>query len=384
VRAIVLSDLHLGATAGTATDDAFVSFLQWLTERAHLDAAPWRLVLLGDLLDLLHAPADARDPLAALDAVATRHRSTLGALGAAAAHGVVVDLVPGNHDSELVEPGLQERLRDLAAAAAGTSAVQLRRTFRVRPWFLLVPGLLYAEHGSQYHALNAVGDPLAPCGRWSPRLPPGAVLDLFGRATHGGRARALPRLVPAALHALARRRRTDAATEASLQACARETGLTTDTVAGLRGLAEDSSVALLRNACAALLGRAGYVESRQQQAAVGVHKILAHEGQAVPVYLFGHTHHVAHRALDADGARLLWFNGGAWADGSYGFVEVDGRADGVVVRLCRWDPVARSALTLSDPFLARPSVAQELAPTTTGRSAGSKQVGRPGGDPVTL
>ena len=197
MRAIVLSDLHLGATAG-ATDDAFVSFLEWLAERAHSDAEPWRLILLGDFLDLLHAPAGVGDPLAALDAVAAQHMSVLAALGAAAADGIVVDLIPGNHDSELADPDLQERLRALVADAAGTSASLLRPTFRVRPWFLLVPGLLYAEHGSQYHALNAVADPLSPFGRWSRRLPPGAVLDLFfRRAEHGGRARALPRLTPA-------------------------------------------------------------------------------------------------------------------------------------------------------------------------------------------
>jgi UDP-2,3-diacylglucosamine pyrophosphatase LpxH len=351
VRAIVLSDLHLGATTGTATDDAFVSFLQWLTERAHPDAEPWRLVLLGDLLDLLHLPACTRDPRVALDAVAARHQSALAALGAAAAHGVVVDLVPGNHDSELLDPDLQERLRALVAAAAGTSAARLLPTFRVRPWFLLVPGLLYAEHGSQYHALNAVADPLAPFGRWSRRLPPGAVLDLFfGGAEQGARARALPHLLPAALRAHAGRRATDAATAASLHACGQESGLSPGALAALRGLADDSSGALLRSVYAAVLGRAGHVESRQQRAAVAVHQILARERQPVPVYVFGHTHRVAQRVLHADGTQLLWFNGGAWADGSYGFVEVDGRAEGVVARLCQWEPrravhahVARSA-----------------------------------------
>jgi hypothetical protein len=377
VRAVVLSDLHLGATAGTATDDAFVSFLEWLTERAHPEAEPWRLVLLGDLLDLLHSPAGARKPRAALDAVAAQHFSALAALGAAAAHGIVVDVIPGNHDSELVDPDLQERLRALVADAAGTSIALLRRTFRVRPWFLLVPGLLYAEHGSQYHALNAVADPLAPFGRWSRHLPPGAVLDLFGRAEPGGRVRALPRLVPAMLGALAPRRRTSVATSTLLQACAQETGLSPHALAGLRNLAEDSPVALLRNACAAVLGPAGYVESRQQQAAVAIHDILAREGQPVPVYVFAHTHRVAHCALHGNGARLLWFNGGAWVDGSYGFVEVDGRADGVVARLCRWDPVTRSTLALSDPLPAPSSVAQERAPTSRVRSAGNRSA-----DPV--
>jgi hypothetical protein len=97
----------------------------------------------------------------------------------------------------------------------------------------------------------------------------------------------------------------------------------------------------------------------------------------VPVYVFGHTHRIAYRALHVKGARLLWFNGGAWADGSYGFVEVDGRVDGVVARLCQWDPVTRSAHALSDPLLAPPSVAQERAATTRFRSAGNRSA-----DPV--
>ena len=280
MRAIVLSDLHLGAP-GTATDDAFISFVEWLTEGARRDATPTRLVLLGDLLDLLHAPIGARDPLAALDAVAARHRSALAALGAAAANDVVVDIVPGNHDSELVQPDLQEHLRDLVADAAGTSTARLRSNFRVRPWFLLVPGLLYAEHGSQYHALNAVADPLAPFGRWSGRLPLGGAIDGFLSETeHRARAHALPRVLPAALRALAQRGRTDPSTAAALHACAREVGLSAEASAALRRLADDTWAALLQNARAAVLGRTGYVESRQQQAVAAIHEILAREGEA--------------------------------------------------------------------------------------------------------
>lgn len=372
MRAVVLSDLHLGAAAGTATDDAFISFVEWLTEGAHRDAGPWRLVLLGDLLDLLHAPVGARDPLAALDAVAARHRAVLAALGVAAANGVVVDIVPGNHDSELAEPDLQERLRAHVADAAGTSTARLRSSFRVRPWFLLVPGLLYAEHGSQYHALNAVADPLAPFGRWSGRLPLGAVLDGFLCETeHRARARALPHVLPAALRVLAQHGRTDAPTAASLHACAREAGLSAEAPAALRRLADDSWAALLRNARAAVLGRTGYVESRQQQAVVAIHEILAREGKTVPVYVFGHTHHIGYRAIHSEGARLLWFNGGAWVNAGYGFLEVNGRADGVVARLCRWNPAARSALVVSGPLLVRSEVAQECAPTARVRSTGS-------------
>jgi UDP-2,3-diacylglucosamine pyrophosphatase LpxH len=379
VKVAVLSDLHLGATADTSTEDAFVSFLEWLAARAQSDSEPWRLVLLGDLFDLLHPPADASDPLAALNTLAVRHRTSLAALGAATASGVVVDLVPGNHDSELLDADLQDNLRVLVADAAAVSAAQLRPMFHVRPWFVLLPGLLYAEHGSQYHALNAVADPLAPFGRWSRRLPPGAVLDLFLRGAKGGaRPRALLRLLPAVLRAAARRRRTDAATIASLQAHAQRTGLSLEALRALRGLAEDSWAALLRNLFAATLGRAGHVEARQQNAVVAVHRILVREGREVPVYAFGHTHRIAHGVLHSDGAQLLWANGGAWADGNYCFTEVEGRAGRVVARLRQWNPAARAALTRGDPLPCAVPVAQEGAPTTPARN-----VGNTAPDPVT-
>jgi UDP-2,3-diacylglucosamine pyrophosphatase LpxH len=368
MKAIVLSDLHLDAAGGMATDDAFVSFLEWLTARAQSDDVPWRLIVLGDLLDLLHAPMGAVEPLSALEAVAGQHRSALAALGAAAMSGIQVEIVPGNHDSELVDPKLQQQLRVLVGEAAGIDAAQLLSTFHVRPWFVIVPGLLYAEHGSQYHSLNAVADPLAPFGRWSPRMPPGAVLDLGLRGVKdGARARALLRLLPAMLRAAVNRRRTDARTFTSIQAYARETGFGPGALAALRSLREDSPLALVRNLSAALLRRAGYLESRQQHAAVAIHQILAREGQSVPLYVFGHTHRVAYRRLPAEDKRLLWLNTGAWADGSYGFAEVEERPDGVSARLCQWDAAARSARSISDSLLG-----QEGEPATRSRNAGNR------------
>ena len=377
MKAIVLSDLHLDTTSGPATGDAFASFLERLAAAAGSDGSPSRLIVLGDLFELLHAPAEAANPLAALEAVAGQHRPALSALGAAASSGIRIDLVPGNHDSELLDPELQEKLRVLVGDAAGIDVARLRSTFHVQPWFLLVPGLLYAEHGSQYHSLNAVADPLAPFGRWSYRLPPGAVLDLHLRGKDGARMRVLPRLLPALLRAAAHRRKRDAASATALQTHARETGLDPAALAALRDLSDDSPVALARNLSAALLGHAGYVESRQQHAAVATHEILAREGQAVPLHVFGHTHRAAHCVLSAGDKPLLWLNPGAWAEGGYGFAEVENQADGVVARLWQWDSVARSARPISDPLRCPPAGAQEREATTRARSAGSRS-----GDPL--
>lgn len=374
MKAIVLSDLHLGASGGAATEDAFVSFVEWLTARAKSDEGLWRLIVLGDFLDLLHPPTEVADPHAALQAVAAGHRLALAALGAAATNGIHVDLVPGNHDSELLDPDLQDHLRVLVGEAAGIPPLRLRQTFHVRPWFLIIPGLLYAEHGSQYHSLNAVAEPLAPFGRWSRCLPPGAVLDLGLRGAKGGaRAPALLRLLPALLRAAVDRRRRDAATVTSLQAYAQVTGLSPEALAALRDLSEDSPVALVRNLSAALLGHADYVESRQQHATAAIHRILGGEGRGVPLYVFGHTHRVAHRPLTADDAQLQWLNTGAWANGSYCFAEVEDRAGGVLARLWQWDSAAMSARTISEPLV----VGQEGEPATRARDAGSRSA-----DPV--
>lgn len=369
MKTVILSDLHLGGSNGSATDGAFVSFLEWLAARVQSEEGPWRLVVLGDFFDLLHPPTNVTDPLSALHAVAAGHRSVLAVLGGAASSGIHVDLVPGNHDSELLDSDLQEHLRVLVGDAAGVDAARLKSTFHIRPWFLIVPGLLYAEHGSQYHALNAVADPLAPFGRWSRRMPPGAVLDLGLRGVKGGaRAAALLRLLPALLRSAADRRTRDAATVASLQAYAEESGLSPAALAALRNLSEDSPVALGRNLSAALLRHANHVESRQQRAALAINQILDQEGQGVPVYVFGHTHRVAQRPLPAGDERLQWLNTGAWADGSYCFAEVEDRAEDVVARLRQWDTNRRSAVTISDRRL----VAQEGEPTTRARKAGSR------------
>jgi len=62
--------------------------------------------------------------------------------------GGVLHILPGNHDVELMRPAVRaELLRTLDPRGAGE--------IRWYPWFMLIPDLLYAEHGNQYHDINS-------------------------------------------------------------------------------------------------------------------------------------------------------------------------------------------------------------------------------------
>lgn len=71
--------------------------------------------------------------------------------------------VLGNHDRELHFPEVQEVLRSRLAGAApvGTSAGVAERV-GFEPWFIHVPGVLYAEHGNQYDSTCSYRDVLDP------------------------------------------------------------------------------------------------------------------------------------------------------------------------------------------------------------------------------
>ncbi len=71
--------------------------------------------------------------------------------------------VMGNHDRELTFPEVQEVLRQaLAARAPIGTGEQVAAAVSVEPWFLYVPGVLYAEHGQQYDTTCSYRDVLSP------------------------------------------------------------------------------------------------------------------------------------------------------------------------------------------------------------------------------
>ena len=168
---IIVSDLHLSAgyepRLGTFDrnedffyDEAFARFLAHLRRRAADEGRRWRLVLLGDVFDFLqvdlrraevaHDPLDRSEgvTITKLERIARGHPGFFAALGEFAAAGFPVDVLPGNHDIELIRPATQERFKALVGEAAGWPEAAAAITFS--PWVYYVPGMVYAEHGHQY------------------------------------------------------------------------------------------------------------------------------------------------------------------------------------------------------------------------------------------
>ncbi|HEU0113478.1 MAG TPA: hypothetical protein VFQ80_02315, partial [Thermomicrobiales bacterium] len=321
-------------------DAAFARFLADAQNRAAAAGGSCRLLLLGDLFDFLRVgdaagamperPANSEDvALAKLERMAAGHGQTLAALGAFAAAGGSIDIVAGNHDIELTRPSAQAQLRELIVGNDADAA----RSIRVHPWIFYVPGVLYAEHGQQYHDLNSFATLLSSAHGDDRRIDPplGSYLETYRLrlrqtldqiAADGTAPRAAlralrrhPAVVPrlSRLHVrfadtlvrdLARRRsrreatRRDRYRRQALPAGAAEIGLPPAILAEIDRLAEA--------AARGLVGRIGRVALRAKapgrplraaanptpylaRAALAIHCLLQAEGADVPYYVFGHT-----------------------------------------------------------------------------------------------
>jgi len=339
-----LSDLHLGAggPSDQFTDDAaLVALLDDLAEASRrVPGVERRLVLLGDTVDLLVAGGAGGGPeraLAALQRIVGAHTDVFAALRDVAHAGVTVDVVPGNHDIDLALP---ELARLLAAIVPGAT---------VRPWIVHVPGLVFAEHGQQHHAINRF--------RGLARLATG---------TGGGVG-----VRPAASHieAIAAEHRGAVPTALRLAAAAPAVALGLAAAGGTEGatgghweLPERALRELDRVAAASAradrrrLARRAARRPRTPSfaamlpgAAARTHAVLAAHGAAVPFLVFGHTHLAADVPIATPGPRTRYLNCGTWLPigGSQlrTLVTVGRRASGrAFARLERWDPDARVRL----------------------------------------
>jgi UDP-2,3-diacylglucosamine pyrophosphatase LpxH len=466
----IVSDLHLCAGYDERSgafhrredffyDGAFARFLEHLERRAREEGRRWRLVILGDLFDLLQvdppgvggeAPAlDSSEgaTLGKLALVARGHRELFAALGSFAANGSPVDVVIGNHDAELIHRRAQERLVELIVEACGRPEAADAISFH--PWIYFIPGVLYAEHGHQYDEVNSFSFPLRPFSPDDPtrldqplgsffvgylfnqiesidpfadNLRPVTSYLLWALQTHPVRTLSTLgyhlRLLVAVLHRSKHlapgelRRQRDMYRRELFPAYAADVGLSEDSLVAIDRLAAvPAMTSKLRQLQAMILdplvqvapaiagvvaiylglgrfrpglrsfgmyalGVTGLVwrERRAvrsptsqpsgylQRAAGRIRRILAREGQAVPLYVFGHTHQSEQAALTTERRPPYYMNSGTWtptvpaayellgARESFSFVQVTRERDTgrPVSRLMVWNDNAGRA----DPHAA--------------------------------
>ncbi len=336
-RVLVVGDLHMaaGPLDPFRNDELFVDFLG---RQAQSDT---RLVVLGDLFDFVLTPPPGQrlparaDPTEAgaldrLERIAAAHPAVIEALGHFAYAGGGIDLVAGNHDIELVRPAVQARVRALLGEPT-------EEQLRFRPWFVHLPGLMYAEHGQQHHHLSAFATLLDPYRAAAEiDLPLGSQLavgtwpQIAGAAARFA-ARGLPR---------GRRRLRRYRAEVLGQEAAR-LGVDHDTLTALDGISPRAAGAMLRPA------RYRKPTFTQWRAAKRIHRLLEARSLEVPFYVLGHSHVAENRPLIARHEVPRYLNAGTWsslrpgdAKGNCFYIEVIAGARNPVGELRRW-PGAR-------------------------------------------
>jgi UDP-2,3-diacylglucosamine pyrophosphatase LpxH len=322
---VVLGDFHLASGRDPLTgavaprepfhdDGALARFLDHLA----VDVGRRRLLIIGDLLDFsrvdlpgLRADAVESDAvtLRKLDRIAAGHPEAFAALGRASAAGVEIHLVPGNHDFQLGRPAALERLGRLLARYGGRTTDPA--PVRLHPWIYYEPGFVFAEHGHQYHDVNCFPGLLElgqAHGLTDVRPPLGWYLD-----------RRRLRLARGLLGELARLRSpSEAARRQAYRARfvapqAEATGLSAGALERLDRLSERARRDLLRRALATLTRAPEARTPYMQRAASAIDRLLRRSGEAVPFYVFGHTHAAARTPLRPDADHPVYLNAGTWS-----------------------------------------------------------------------
>jgi UDP-2,3-diacylglucosamine pyrophosphatase LpxH len=354
---VLVGDTHLTDVASPVTR-RLAQLVDTLAGRAADGRGSVSLVLMGDIVDLVQVTDGSGTRLggrlarsdhaasAKLDRIAGVHGELFSALGRLARAGGSVELVTGNHDQELARPAVQEHLRELALAADAPAAARARIAFH--PFAFHLPGVLFAEHGHRYHAVNAAPPALRAHleGADEPITHPlGSLLTAFACGTSflhtRARVREAARLAPALLRGLATAllggQRPPASTirgdRGLLARVAQSTRLPETAVAAIDRLAPPE-VGIRR-----LLRLAVPDEPNMLRAARNVHRALLSEGAATPLYCFGHTHTADRRPLDL-AASAEYLNAGAFglnpdAARAHGYIVLRQRPDSApLARLC--------------------------------------------------
>jgi len=375
----LVSDLHLdGRPSPRDVDRALPAFLETVVrgrDVARAGRGRRALVLLGDTFELAGpaplAPTRVADRLTAL---ARCHDRVFSALAACVRDGVELHVVGGNHDLEIVRPdasALLNRLLGLEPERPGT---------RFWPWLLHEPGVLYAEHGSQHHALNRSPAVLvAREAAWTDGPLPPPPLAAASAGTDWCRP-ADPRAVRVArAFRAASRQERYAAGPAYRQLLDREAvdlRLPPQAAADLAALSRFRTVPAVAGAAGRVLARRtgrGRPGSHLVSRAAEAHRVL--EGHRTPAaaYVFGHTHRAEQRPLPGSRVPTAYLNTGTWcaavrgdgpdrADpGLFPFVRVTATGDGVRAGLHFWSPDDRGVLA-DDAEYVLPAARSRVSP----------------------
>ncbi len=338
---VFVSDLHLGTTPAAEGEPyvgGFARFLDHVLDRSSAEGHACRLVLLGDALDFLKVRLPAAtgrrcsessmgSAIVKLEKIARQEPLFFAALGRFAAAGLPIDVVAGNHDIDLVRSAVQQRFQQLVDELSGCS--QMRQQIRFHPWIYHVPGIVYAEHGQQYHDINSFATvlrPYLPGDEDRVDHPLAAHLSRIPGATSPfarfrGKAIAGMSALRQAVELTSRERanRRMDYREQVLRPYAAQVSLDYAAVVAIDELSEVSlgsiAVRLLRKV---LRGQEGTPCPTQQGgylhgAALAIHRILAPVGATVPCYVFGHAHIAERFPLEAAASSPEYLNTGTWS-----------------------------------------------------------------------
>jgi len=349
---LLISDVHL---APSGPDDRNVGtalplFLRRVVSAqvGSAEAGAIHLVLLGDSFDLDRpspTPADRADAAeTSLQEVARRFERVFAELRSALDHGVWLHFVCGNHDGDLARPPVRGRLSSLLGWAEGTGS-----RLQVHPWLLHRPGILYAEHGHQHHALNRSPTLLALEGQADPQPTARAPLAAYvALREEGTRGLSVAGGVVAAMRASWRAERVagGASYQKLLDEAAAAAGLPGPALKAVHRTSAFSPSGAGIGAATRVIGRRlgrGSPDGYLRGAARRIDHVLAEEGCAPHCYVFGHTHLAALEPID--GTDRFYANTGTWSPqvrggGTTGFpyVKVTSNAAGKHVELTHWEP----------------------------------------------
>ena len=307
----LISDLHLdGSEASSDVARTLAALVDVVVETEGPGGR--HLVLLGDSFELATWSDEADEAVRRLTSIARRLPEVFATLGRAVQSGAQVHLVCGNHDVDLMRPAVKRQLERLIAPAGtrGTGGVL------VHPWMLLVPGVLYAEHGHQHHEPHRMPILLRATTNASPGHAPPLAALVRARGQGLGPVRVGRKVILAAW--LSWRREREARRpwhQQLLGSCARDLGLPAETLVGLHATSRfrpgRAVVAVGARTLRRRIGRTGDPNGYLRRAALRVDRVLGGRAERPACYVFGHTH-VATLG-DLPGSGRLFVNTGSWS-----------------------------------------------------------------------